>query len=88
MTRRHARTFDALTEAQLIQGLTATRRLCISTLAGAPIGSGIYVKVSELMDAIDEVVEVATGDRTFLHLKPHTTPGPDIKPLGSRPRED
>lgn len=65
-TKRRGRPdFDALTEAQLIAGRTAARSICLPTVAPQSLG--------ELMDVIDHVTEVATGDRSFLHLKPHSS---------------
>ncbi len=62
-TKRRGRPdFDALTEAQLIAGRTAARSVCLPAVAPRSLG--------ELMDVIDHVTEVATGDRSFLYLKP------------------
>jgi hypothetical protein len=63
--------FDALTEAQLIAGRMTGRR--------------VYLKpanqqtVSDLLNEIDHVAEAATGERSFLHLKPLAAPGPSTK---------
>ncbi|MHC2021408.1 hypothetical protein [Methylobacterium sp. CM6247] len=60
--RRGHRDFDALTEAQLIAGQTASRRVCLKPTA--------VRSLAELLDAIDHVAEAATGNPSFLHLKP------------------
>jgi hypothetical protein len=53
--------FDALTEAQLIAGRTAARRVHLKPMDGQDL--------SELLTAIDHVTEAATGERSFLHLR-------------------
>lgn len=58
--RRGSRDFDALTEAQLIAGRTAARRVHIKPAADQSL--------SELLAVIDHVSEAATGERSFLHL--------------------
>ncbi|GEP04308.1 hypothetical protein [Methylobacterium oxalidis] len=58
--RRGRRDFDALTEAQLIAGRTAARRVRVETAPPQTLG--------ELLAAIDHVAEAATGERSFLHL--------------------
>lgn len=65
--RRDRPDFDALTEAQLITGRTARRRVYLTPMANQ--------NVSELIDVIDHVVEAATGERSFLHLKPVAASG-------------
>ena len=60
--RRGHPDFDSLTEAQLITGRMEARRVCITPVAHQSLG--------ELLTAIDHVAEAATGERSFLHLKP------------------
>lgn len=64
--RRPCRDFDALSEAQVVAGLTSARRVSTPILTRA----GGSKPIGDLMQAIDHVAEVATGDRSFLHLKP------------------
>lgn len=66
MSRRVSRDFDRLSEAQLIAGRTAARRVYVDKLA-PPSGTK---SIGELLDAIDHVAEAATGERSFLHLAP------------------
>jgi hypothetical protein len=47
---------------------------CPSGLRQAPIGGPVYTAVGELMEAIDGVAEVLTGDRSHFHMKPHSAP--------------
>lgn len=53
--------FDALTEAQLLAGRTAGRRVVLKPTASQ--------NLSDLLTAIDHVTEAATGERSFLHLR-------------------
>ncbi|GJE61529.1 hypothetical protein [Methylobacterium trifolii] len=78
MTRRVHRDFDALTEAQVVAGRTAARRVTAAGLLPADAPK----RITELLDAIDHVAEAATGDRSFLHLKP--APGQAAGPLRAR----
>ncbi|HEX8418349.1 MAG TPA: hypothetical protein VF641_12190 [Methylobacterium sp.] len=64
--RRPCRDFDALSEAQVVAGLTSARRVSTPILTRA----GASQRIGDLIQAIDHVAEVATGDRSFLHLKP------------------
>jgi hypothetical protein len=47
------------------------RAACVAICAEAPIGGRAYVAAGRVMDAIDELAEVFTGDRRHFHLKPH-----------------
>ncbi|MEA1832633.1 hypothetical protein U8607_11130 [Methylobacterium durans] len=51
-----------LTEAQLLAGRTALRRICVEPSR--------QQSLADLMIAIDDVADAATGERSFLHLKP------------------
>ena len=53
--------FDSLTEAQLLAGRMAGRRVILKPTASQ--------NLSELLNAIDHVTEAATGERSFLHLR-------------------
>ncbi|WP_244008496.1 hypothetical protein [Methylobacterium sp. J-068] len=60
--RRSRPDFDPLTEAQLLAGRTADRRVLLQPTSSQDLG--------ELLTAIEHVTEAATGERSFLHLKP------------------
>ncbi|GJE19215.1 hypothetical protein [Methylobacterium marchantiae] len=68
MTGRSRRDFDRLSEAQIAAGLISKKRIDPAVLVAKDIG--------ELLNTIDAVAEVATGDRSFLHFRP-TAPHPD-----------
>ena len=60
--RRGRPDFDPLTEAQLLAGRTTARRVLLQPTTDQNLG--------ELLNAIEHVAEAATGERSFLHLKP------------------
>lgn len=64
MNRRVGRSFDVLSEAQLVAGRTAARRVAPDALARAPSPRPI----TQLLDTIQHVAEAATGERSFLHV--------------------
>lgn len=63
--------FDALTEAQLVAGRTEGKRVFLKPAS--------QQNLSDLLMEIDHVTEAATGERSFLHLKPHVSSGPTKK---------
>lgn len=65
--RRGRPDFDLLTEAQLLAGRTTARRVLLQPSANLNVG--------ELLNAIDHVTEAATGERSFLYLKPGRASG-------------
>ncbi|MEH3117476.1 MAG: hypothetical protein PGN25_07675 [Methylorubrum populi] len=64
MIRRVGRSFDVLSEAQIVAGRTAGRRVAPDVLAPAPSPRPI----TQLLDTIQHVAEAATGERSFLHV--------------------
>ena len=70
---------DALQEA-----IGACRRACVAASTVAPIGGPIYRAANRLVEEIDLVAEVLTGNRRHFWLKPHSTPG-SCKPPGLQP---
>ncbi len=66
MNRRGHRDFDPLSEAQMLMGLTASRRVNALVLVRPPASRSI----ADLLDTIQHVTEAATGERSFLHIKP------------------
>ncbi|GJE69618.1 hypothetical protein [Methylorubrum podarium] len=64
MNRRVGRSFDVLSEAQLVAGRTAGRRVAPDALVPQPGPRPI----AQLLDTIQHVAEAATGERSFLHV--------------------
>ena len=63
------RDFDALSEAQIAVGRTQ-KRWVAPKAAFRPAGPQA---VADLLDTIQHVAEAATGERSFLHLRPERT---------------
>lgn len=47
------------------------RKHCIRVLTNAPINEPAYAAAQAVMEAIDGLAEVLTGDRRHFHLKSH-----------------
>jgi hypothetical protein len=71
---RHKRHFGLNDAGALLEALGACRRACIGASTAAPIGGPIYRATSRLMEEIDLVAEVLTGNRRHFWLTPHSTP--------------
>ena len=65
MNDRRNRDFGALTEAELRAQRTAHRKVQVSSLVRA---SGPR-RMTDLLDAIQQVEEAARGERSFLHRR-------------------
>jgi hypothetical protein len=72
---RHRRYFGPNDADALLDAIGACRRACIAASSAAPIGGPIYRAANRLMEEIDLVAEVLTGNRRHFWLKPHSTPG-------------
>ena len=80
--RRHCSENDL---AALLAAIGECRRACVVANSKAPIGGPIYRAASRLMEEIDLVAEVLTGDRRHFHLGPCGPFG--AKPTGSKPQD-
>ncbi len=67
------RDFDALSEAQVAAGRIEPRRVAPS----AQFRPEAPRAVAELLDTIQHVAEAATGERSFLHVRPRRIPVAD-----------
>jgi hypothetical protein len=72
MTRRSTRVFGPAQQEALLDAVRACRHACVRAVAAAPIGGPVYVAAGRLMEAIDDLAEVLTGDRRHFHGKPHS----------------
>ena len=68
MKRRPSRDFDALSQAQIAAGRTDIRRVDAARLMPAEAPK----RMADLLDAIHHVTEAATGERSFLHVRPRS----------------
>ncbi|MGU3540444.1 hypothetical protein [Methylobacterium sp. A54F] len=85
MPRRVKGDFDALTEAQLLAGLMTARRVAAESLTRTVGDAPMHRRIADLLEAIDVVAEAATGDRSFLHVRPAARPArrrPPARPGG------
>jgi len=70
MRRRSGkRYFNSADGDALLVQMESCRKACVKVSMSAPIGEDIYVTVHKLMDAIDDVAGVLTGDRAHFHSK-------------------
>ena len=80
----HRRYFGPNDAGALLEAIAACRRACGAASTVAPIGGPIYRAANRLMEEIDLVAEVLTGNRRHFWLKPHSTPG-SCKQVGPQP---
>ena len=74
---RHQRHFSSIHQEELLQALEKARSACTSAMGKAPINGPVYIALTQVTDAIDEVC-VATGrKREHFWLRP-----PSTTPLG------
>ncbi|BDC50650.1 hypothetical protein F183_A29660 [Bryobacterales bacterium F-183] len=70
MRRRvNGRVFDDGDGRVLLAAVGVCRTACVAACTKAPIGGAVYRATSALMDAIDELAEVLTGDRAHFHRR-------------------
>jgi hypothetical protein len=81
---RHPRHFSENDSSALLAAIGECRRACVAANSKAPVGGPIYRAAARLMDEIDLVAEVLTGDRRHFWLRPHGTPG-SAQPKGPCP---
>ncbi len=65
--RRSSRHFWDSDKRGLIRAIGACRDACIRAISVAPIDSDVYRKTSALIDSMDDVAEVLTGDRKYFY---------------------
>ena len=76
MVSHRRRQFLESDNAALLRAIGACRDACIEALRRAPPTDEIAKRTRALTDAIDDVVEVLTGNREHFWLKPHGGPKP------------
>jgi hypothetical protein len=72
---RHQRHFSSIDEEELLRALEIARSACTSAMGKAPINGPVYIDLTQVTEAIDEVC-VATGRKReqFWLRSPSTTP--------------
>jgi len=67
-------------EVAFLEEAARWRRQCIDVLTRAKPQGPLYKATAEIVDAIDGLAEVVTGDRKRFHQESPRTPGPDLPP--------
>jgi hypothetical protein len=68
-------------EVAFLEEAGCWRKQCINVLRRATPQGPLYKAVEQVVDAIDGVAEVVTGDRKRFHQVSPRTPGPDLPPV-------
>lgn len=68
-------------EVAFLEEAARWRRQCVEVLSRAKPQGQLYVAVSRIVDGIDDVAEVVTGDRRRFFQKDMTTPGETLPPV-------
>ena len=74
MPRRTQRYFGGDDGQALLAAISSCRKACVTASIKAPIDSDVYRSTQRLMDAIDDLAGVLTGDREHFHDKPSPAP--------------
>jgi hypothetical protein len=73
-SRRTKRIFTDVDSRDLLKAIGECRAACIVASSKAPITGDVYQRCTGLIQAIDDVAEVLTGDRQHFWLRPHSAP--------------
>lgn len=68
-------------EVHFLEEAGRWRRQCVEVLTRAKPQGPLYNAVSRIVEGIDDVAEVVTGDRKRFHQVSPRTPGPDLPPV-------
>jgi hypothetical protein len=68
-------------EVAFLEEAARWRRQCIDVLSRAKPQGPLYKAVSRVVESIDDVAEVVTGDRRRFYQRDATTPGPELPPV-------
>jgi hypothetical protein len=71
-------------EVAFLEEAARLRRTCIDVLTKAKPQGPLYKATEGIVDAIDGLAEVATGDRRRFYQRDATTPGPTLSPVKCR----
>lgn len=67
-------------ETAFLEEAARWRKQCVLVLTRAKPQGPLYKATEGILDAIDSLAEVVTGDRQRLHQESPRTPGPDLPP--------
>ena len=68
-------------EVAFLEEVRRWRQQCVLVLTGAKPQGPLYNATSKVIDAIDDVSEVVTGDRRTFYQRDATTPGESLPPV-------
>jgi hypothetical protein len=68
-------------EVAFLEEAARLRRTCIDVLTRAKPQGPLYKATEGIVDAIDGLAEVVTGDRRTFYQRDATTPGPALPPV-------
>ncbi|MCJ2021205.1 hypothetical protein MKK84_27950 [Methylobacterium sp. E-065] len=68
-------------EVAFLEEAARLRRQCIDVLSRAKPQGPLYNATAAIVDAIDGLAEVVTGNRARFHQASPRTPGPDLPPV-------
>jgi hypothetical protein len=68
-------------KATFLEEVRRWRQQCVLVLARAKPQGPLYNATSKVIDAIDDVAEVVTGDRRTFYQRDATTPGEALQPV-------
>ena len=68
---RHRRQFSSHDEDELLTRLAETRTACTRAMGKTPINGPVYIALTQVTEAIDEVSAATGRKREYFWLKPH-----------------
>lgn len=68
-------------EAHFLEQARLWRQTCVLVLTRAKPQGPLYTATSSIIEAIDGLAEVVTGDRRTFHQRDATTPGETLPPV-------
>ena len=75
---RHRRHFASHGEDELLKRLAETRTACTRAMGKTPLNGPVYIALTQVTEAIDEVSAATGRKREYFWLKPHSgTPHAD-----------
>ena len=69
---RHQRHFSSGDQEELLQSLKAARTACTRAMGKAPVNGPVYIALTQVTEAIDEVCAATGRTHAYFWLKPHS----------------
>ena len=71
---RHRLHFSSRDEDELLQSLKEARKACTRAMGTAPINGPVYIALTQVTEAIDEVCAATGRKREYFWLTSHSAP--------------